>query len=117
MKRKTRFAILCRVSTEAQEKGESLERHEKSLREHVKRLGGTIPKGCVYKGQEHSSVGFERVMLEKLLADAKSKKYDALMIDDVSRLGRDALTSILALTLTAADPPLLTKNDPPRYFP
>jgi hypothetical protein len=22
-----------------------------------------------------------------------------------------------SLTLTAADPPLLTKNDPPRYFP
>jgi len=38
-----RFAILCRVSTENQEKGESIARQEKSLKAHVKRLGGTIP--------------------------------------------------------------------------
>lgn len=95
---KMRFAILCRVSTERQgEKGESLPLQEKQLKEMVIKLGGTIPKGCVYSGQEHSSEGYERKILNNLLRDAESGNFDAVMITDISRLGRDLIVYLQSI--------------------
>ncbi|MGB5051333.1 MAG: recombinase family protein, partial [Caldilineaceae bacterium] len=83
-----RFAILCRVSTESQEKeGQSLEVQQKTLRECVDMIGGIIIKE--YIGQEHGTKGHERPILDEMIVDARKKEFDALMIYDLSRLTRD----------------------------
>ncbi len=93
-----RFAALVRVSTEAQEqKGESLRTQRKQLIEAVNRFGGHIPDDGWYSGQEHSSAGYEHKILKKLLADSATGKFDAVIVTDLSRLGRDMLTSVGAL--------------------
>ena len=92
---KKRFAILCRVSTEKQEeKGESLSLQEKQLKDNVKRLGGIIPKGHIYSSKEHSSIGYDRKTLNKMLNNAKAGIYfDAVMVADHTRLGRNSKIS------------------------
>jgi DNA invertase Pin-like site-specific DNA recombinase len=93
-----RFAILCRVSTELQEKdGLSLEAQENTLTNCVKLLGGMIAKK--YIGQEHATSGYSRPILEKLLDDANKvhPSFDAVIIYDWTRWARDSETSALAL--------------------
>ncbi|MBN2109090.1 MAG: recombinase family protein [Deltaproteobacteria bacterium] len=84
---KLRFACLCRVSTEAQcKRGESLSTQKKQLEYAVKALGGE----CIfYSGQEHATPENERLILEALMRDAKEKKFDAVMVADMSRWSRD----------------------------
>jgi len=90
-----RFAPLIRVSTEAQEKqGESLHTQKKQIIQYVESMGGTIPDDCwKYSGQEHATVGEERKNLDRLLQDSGNKKFDAVIVCDVSRWSRDNLKS------------------------
>lgn len=91
-----RFAGLVRVSTELQgRKGESLKTQRKRIESCVKLLDGSVVQW--YEGQEHSSKGFDRPNFDKLLADAKSKLFDAVMVVDISRWSRDLMTSLLGL--------------------
>lgn len=95
-----RFAALIRVSTERQEQqGESLNVQEKQIREAVERLGGKLIDECMYKGQEHSTAGYERKMLNELLDDARKKKFDAVIVVDPSRWGRDNYISKKSLKI------------------
>lgn len=83
-----KFAPLIRVSTEKQEKqGESLLTQRKQLEESIKSLGGTVYRW--YAGQEHATPEHERKILEQFIEDAKAKKFDAVMIADLSRWSRD----------------------------
>jgi len=86
---KTRFAILCRVSTEHQaKKGVSLDVQREMLIDYVELLGGVIPDVEAYVGRESSSPGQERKIFDKLLKDAASNKFDAVMFADATRIGR-----------------------------
>jgi len=88
--RKLRFSALIRVSTERQSKrGESLKIQEKQIREAIIRRDGILTEDCIYKGQEHSSPGNERKILDRLLKDASCGKFDAVIVADISRWGRD----------------------------
>lgn len=85
-----RFAVLCRVSTEAQERrGESLKNQAEQMATAVATLGGTITRE--YAGQQHATAGYEHQLVEKLLHDArlKRKPFDAVMVADPSRWSRD----------------------------
>jgi site-specific DNA recombinase len=85
---KLRFAPLVRVSTEKQAKrGESLRTQKDQILHAVEILGGDIYKW--YEGQEHASPDFERKILEQLIYDAKAKKFDAVIVTDLSRWSRD----------------------------
>jgi len=86
-----RFAPLIRVSTESQEKkGESLRTQKKQIIAYVESLGGVIPQDCwLYSGQEHATVGEERKKLDRLLSDAGSGLFDAVIVCDSSRWSRD----------------------------
>jgi DNA invertase Pin-like site-specific DNA recombinase len=89
-----RFAALIRVSTEAQErKGESLRTQTKQIEESVRSLGGTL--AVRYAGQEHATEGYERQMLDQLLAEAAKagRTFDAVMVADPSRWSRDNVKS------------------------
>jgi len=88
--RKLRFAALIRVSTERQSKrGESLKIQENQIREAIKKRDGILSEDCIYKGQEHSCPGNERKILDQLLNDANCGKFDAVIVADISRWGRD----------------------------
>jgi site-specific DNA recombinase len=83
-----RFAALVRVSTDKQEKkGESMNTQTIRLTDAVKRLNGTVYDW--YKGQEGAGPEAEREQLERLMTDAQQEKFDAIMVDDISRWSRD----------------------------
>ncbi len=90
--KKLRFAPFIRVSTEKQEKkGESLSTQKKQIIHYVKQMDGVIPDSCwSYSGQEHSTEGFERKMLDKLLSDSSKNKFDCVIVCDPSRWSRDS---------------------------
>ena len=93
MNEKLRFAPLVRVSTEAQEqRGESLKIQSEKIKDAVKGMGGKIVSWD-YTAQEHSTPDAERRILDKLLDDAGKGKFDAVIVDDVSRWARDNLKS------------------------
>ena len=74
-----RFASLIRVSTERKEKqGESLVTQRKGNERDVERLGGIIAE--VYGGAEHATPGWEKGEVDRLLADAARKKFDAVIV-------------------------------------
>lgn len=82
------FAPLVRVSTEAQAKrGESLSTQRKQLKAAIDILGGEVYDW--YVGQEHATPDQERKILEQLMRDAVDKKFDAVMVADISRWSRD----------------------------
>jgi len=93
-----RFAILCRVSTEGQEKeGVSLEVQQKTLTECIKSLGGTCVKS--YIGTESAMGIKERPIYEELLADCSKNLFDAIMVWDLSRWSRNPEKSRYGLAI------------------
>ncbi len=87
-----RFALLARVSTEAQEiRGESLRTQERQIEAAVRQIGGHIVKK--YMGSEHATPDFERKMFDQLLVDAQNGKFDAVCVSDSTRWSRDGARS------------------------
>lgn len=141
-----RFAIMARVSTPDQDqdrgkRGErfgrnrgksappkrdahaSLDTQELICREYVKRLGGSVVK--TYRVQESSLADVEdRAGLRQVLIDAKDKKIDALVVQDISRFASDMLNGLLAARdlneagaqLHTADVGLVDINTPTGIF-
>jgi DNA invertase Pin-like site-specific DNA recombinase len=89
------------VSTEKQKlKGESLRTQETQIIQYVSLLRGIIPDNCwKYKGQEHSTPGFDRALLEKLLTDSSKGLFDAVIVTDASRWSRDNQRSEAGLNI------------------
>lgn len=91
-----RFAILCRVSTEQQaDEGMSLEVQRNTLVKNVQLLNGIVVKE--YIGQEHSTEGYERPILDEMMLDLSKRMFDAVMVYDLSRLTRDPIRSKIIL--------------------
>ena len=86
-----RFAALIRVSTERQEKRESLRTQRSQIKTAVGLQEGKIVKW--YGGQEHATEGWEKQEFDRLLADAQKtpRLFDAVMITDPDRYSRDNL--------------------------
>lgn len=88
-----RFAALTRVSTERQEQqGESLRTQRSRIETAVRKLRGTIVKW--YSGQEHATEGHEREQFNAMLRDAEQQRFDAMIVDEASRLTRDPATNV-----------------------
>jgi len=90
-KRKLRFAALCRVSTDRQEKKTSLKVQRKKIQEAVRKLKGEVVEW--YGGSEHATPGYEKKEINRLLADAEQGKFDAVMVSHVDRWSRDNAAS------------------------
>jgi DNA invertase Pin-like site-specific DNA recombinase len=82
-----RFGALVRVSTEKQEtQGESLRTQRTSIGQDVEALGGKVT--AWYGGQEHATEGWEHKEVDRLIADAKAGKIDAVMVAFADRWSR-----------------------------
>lgn len=95
-----RIAALIRVSTEKQErKGESLRTQGNQIEQATAALGAKIVRR--YAGQEHATEGYERQLLDRLLADAANpdRPFDAVMVADPTRWSRDNVKSEQGLEL------------------
>lgn len=101
MEQKLRFAPLIRVSTEKQEEqGESIRIQTNLIKHWVENnLNGIIPDNCWYSGQEHATPQYERQMLDRLLADSAKDKFDAIIVENISRWSRDNLKSEQGLVI------------------
>jgi DNA invertase Pin-like site-specific DNA recombinase len=91
-----RFAALCRVSTDAQEReGGSLTTQLAAIRAAVASVGGEVV--AVYEGSEHGMPGSDRPVFDRLLADAAAGRFDAVCVTDQKRWDRDNDRSKAAL--------------------
>ena len=92
-----RFAILTRVSSSRQEDGESLTVQLKLGQTYIRKLKGKFVEE--YRGVESASKSVkEREVLQRVLSDAHSGRWDALWVLDQSRLTRspDTLIAIVS---------------------
>ncbi|SEO69664.1 Site-specific DNA recombinase [Paenibacillus sophorae] len=86
-------AIYARISTKREEQKNSLQ-NQIALAEHIaKEYGFTVVERYIDNGISGS--GFKnRSEIQRLLADAKRKKFDVVIAKSVSRLGRNTLNSM-----------------------
>jgi site-specific DNA recombinase len=101
MTNQLRFAPIIRVSTEKQrDKGKSLETQKAQIIKYVELLNGVIPDECwKYCGQEHSTPGYERKLLDQLLSDSSKNIFDAVIVIEPSRWSRDNQKSQIGLDI------------------
>jgi len=88
---KLRFAAFTRVSTEKQEKqGESLRTQRTDIKQAVTSMRGDVEAIQWYGGgAEHATSGYETKELDRMLADAGRKKFDAIIVAHTDRWSRD----------------------------
>lgn len=92
---KQRVAVYCRVSTEEQASGFSLESQEAILIEYAEKRGFEIYD--VYIDDGYSGKDFNRPEIQRLMRDARQDKFDIVLawkVDRISRSNRDVLTMI-----------------------
>jgi site-specific DNA recombinase len=79
-------AIYARYSTDKQREA-SIEDQYRNCQHHAERQGWTVTKR--YADKAVSGSKNDRVQYQQMLADAKAKTFDVLLVDDLSRLSRD----------------------------
>ncbi|KEQ21579.1 recombinase family protein [Paenibacillus tyrfis] len=85
-----RCAIYVRVSTDKEEQKTSLENQRNLFVKYVSEKGWTIHEIYV---EVESGTTSKRPELQRLIADAKAKKFDIIMSKELSRLARNGRLS------------------------
>jgi site-specific DNA recombinase len=84
-------ALYCRYSTDRQD-ARSLEDQERRCRAYATADGYQV--AAVYADAAVSgATSINRQQLQRLLTDAKTRKFKAVIVDDLSRLSRDRVDS------------------------
>ncbi len=83
---KMKFAIYARVSTDAQSQY-STEDQIQQCKNFIRSRDGEI--SAIYKDEAISGSDISRYDYQRLKADAYARKMDAIVVDDLSRIGRD----------------------------
>ena len=86
-----RVVIYARFSTDKQD-ARSIDDQARRCRRYAKEHGYTVIEE--YSDAAASGGHVERAALKRMLADAKSRPFDAVLVDDQSRLARDLGASI-----------------------
>jgi len=112
-----RIAIYCRVSTEEQREGKNIDSQINELKEHArKQKGWEIVKEYTDEGWSGSLI--TRPDLDRLRDDAKKGLFDAVLINDVDRLGRDVmLMAVVMRDLEKAGVQVIFRKIPPENSP
>ncbi len=82
-----RVALYCRVSTEEQREGQTIESQIRELEKFAGEKGWSI--AGVYKDEGWSGGILARPELDRLRDDASKNLFDSVLINDVDRLARD----------------------------
>lgn len=85
-----RIARLVRVSTTHVEQADSPQ-HQLAYIEGEVRRSGWQNTGLVYRAELTGAVILDRPDIQRMLADARAGRFDAIVLKSVSRLGRDTL--------------------------
>lgn len=83
-----KVAVYMRVSTENQEKEETIKNQEMELTARINKDKAYLAPDCIYKDEGWSGAILERPSLDKLRADAAEKKFDVLYVYDRGRISR-----------------------------
>lgn len=90
-----RVAALLRVSTERIEQSESPEAQllfiKEEIRRHSQGAEVWLDTALVYEDELTGAMVLDRPSVQRLLADAKAKRFDLLAMKSIQRLGRDTL--------------------------
>ena len=81
-----RAVTYCRFSTDRQD-SRSIEDQDRRCREFAARQDLFVTK--IYSDAAKSGANMERAQLQQLLRDAAKRKFDVVLVDDLSRLSRD----------------------------
>jgi site-specific DNA recombinase len=84
-----RIAIYARVSTERQEKQETINSQLDALRDFAKKSNDTVYKEYIDEG--YSGELLDRPALDQLRDDAKKKLFEAILVHSPDRLSRKYL--------------------------
>jgi len=93
-----RAAIYARYSSELQ-RATSIEDQVRLCREAAERLGYAVAPGHVFSDQEISGASAARAGYQRLLAAARERAFDAIVVEAQDRLWRDAAEMHSALKL------------------
>jgi site-specific DNA recombinase len=81
-----RAVTYCRFSTDRQD-SRSIEDQDRRCRDFATRQDLFVTK--IYSDAAKSGASMERAQLQQMLRDAAKKKFDVVLVDDLSRLSRD----------------------------
>lgn len=81
-------AIYARYSTEQQRRS-SLEDQIRACRERASREGISVDEALVFRDAAATGATTQRKGLQRLLRAAEAKRFDVLLVEDVSRISRD----------------------------
>ena len=81
--------IYCRLSNDDERDGESvsIENQKLLLRQYVKDRGWNLTD--IYIDDGYSGTNFQRPGVQRLIADAKAKRINVILVKDLSRFGRN----------------------------
>src|SRR3989338_3762356 len=83
-----KVAIYARYSSENQRQ-ESIEDQARVCKEFAKRYGHTVLEDHIYWDEAKSGAIRNRPALDKLLKACEQKEFQAILVDDLSRLSRN----------------------------
>ncbi len=89
-------AIYARFSSENQ-RDESIEDQVAGCRRHAGVLRYQVPEAHVYVDRAQSGADLRRPGLLALMADANAGRFQAVIVDDLSRLSRDSLQMLMVM--------------------
>ncbi|MBQ9346800.1 MAG: recombinase family protein, partial [Oscillibacter sp.] len=81
--------IYCRLSNDDERDGESvsIENQKLLLQQYVRDRGWTLTDTYIDDG--YSGTNFQRPGVQRLIADAKAKRINVILVKDLSRFGRN----------------------------
>jgi len=95
-------AVYVRVSTTKESQKDSPEHQEGICREKARQIGLEIRDDLIYEDRDSGTSIIERQAIRKLLEDARSHRFDAVIFASLSRFSRDLVDS-MALKRILAD--------------
>lgn len=90
-------AVYMRVSTQNQEKEETIQNQEMEIMQRIEKDGALLLPDCIYKDEGWSGSIAERPDLDRMRTDAVDKKFDILYVYDRGRLARKYVLQELIL--------------------
>jgi len=106
-----RVALYCRVSSAEQEQGKNIESQLEELNKLAVESGAAEIE--IYKDDGWSGGMLERPALDRLRDDARERKIDVVLVNDVDRLSRDVTAlGIIKSDLERNDVTLIFRNAP-----